>query len=109
MRISILLAVICAASVTADQRPPTASSACTTSTTECTEWVTIGAGPARSMIYTSYPLDRRNERIRRALIMVHGTNRNADHYFATAIAAAFLAGALDDTVVIAPRIASSDR
>ena len=36
--------------------------------------------------------------------MVHGTNRNADRYFATATAAAFLAGALDDTVVIAPRI-----
>ena len=36
--------------------------------------------------------------------MVHGTNRNADHYFDTAKAAAFLAGALDDAVVIAPRI-----
>ena len=36
--------------------------------------------------------------------MVHGTNRNADHYFDTAKAAAFLAGAIDDTVVIAPRI-----
>jgi pimeloyl-ACP methyl ester carboxylesterase len=38
--------------------------------------------------------------------MVHGTNRNADHYFSTATAAAFLAGAIDDTVVISPRIAS---
>ena len=47
---------------------------------------------------------RRNDHIRRALIMVHGTNRNADHYFATAVAAAFLAGAVDDTVVIAPHI-----
>jgi pimeloyl-ACP methyl ester carboxylesterase len=62
------------------------------------------------MIYTSYPLDRRNERIRRALIMVHGTNRNADHYFATAMAAAFLAGAVDDTVVVAPHlIACADK
>ena len=56
------------------------------------------------MIYRSYSLERRNDRIRRALIMVHGTNRNADHYFATAMAAAFLAGAVDDTVVIAPHI-----
>src|SRR5262249_13741676 len=40
-------------------------------------------------------------------IMVHGTNRNADHYFWTAVTAAFLAGALDDSVVIAPRIASA--
>jgi hypothetical protein len=40
--------------------------------------------------------------------MVHGTNRNADHYFQTAAAAAFLAAALDDAVVIAPRVASAD-
>jgi pimeloyl-ACP methyl ester carboxylesterase len=36
--------------------------------------------------------------------MVHGTNRNADHYFETATAAAFLAGALDNTIVISPHI-----
>ncbi len=59
------------------------------------------------MIYTSRPLDARNDAVRRALIMVHGTNRNADHYFSTAVAAAFLAGALDDAVVISPRIASA--
>jgi pimeloyl-ACP methyl ester carboxylesterase len=41
--------------------------------------------------------------------MVHGTNRNADHYFSTAVGAAFLADALHDTVVISPRIASHDR
>ena len=36
--------------------------------------------------------------------MVHGTNRNADRYFRTAMAAAFLAGAVNDTIVVAPRI-----
>src|SRR5262245_57310377 len=85
-----------------------ASGPCTASTQACTEWVQLGGGPSRSLIYTTYPLDKRNDRIRRALIMVHGTNRNADHYFQTATAAAFLAGALDDAVVIAPRIASAD-
>jgi pimeloyl-ACP methyl ester carboxylesterase len=39
--------------------------------------------------------------------MVHGTNRNADHYFSTAVSSAFLAGALDDSIVISPRIASA--
>jgi len=39
--------------------------------------------------------------------MVHGADRDADNYFRTALAAAFLAGALDDTVVISPRFASS--
>lgn len=92
------------ASASGVQRGPAAVSACTTSTPACTEWVTLAGGPARSMIYRSYSLDARNDRIRRALIMVHGTNRNADHYFATAMSAAFLAGALDDTVVIAPHI-----
>jgi pimeloyl-ACP methyl ester carboxylesterase len=56
------------------------------------------------MVYASYPLNVRNDAIRRALIMVHGTNRNADHYFDTAMAATFLAGALDDTIVVAPHL-----
>jgi pimeloyl-ACP methyl ester carboxylesterase len=59
------------------------------------------------MIYRTHSLDARNEAIRRALVMVHGANRNADHYFSTATAAAFLAGAIDDTAVIAPRLASA--
>jgi pimeloyl-ACP methyl ester carboxylesterase len=84
-----------------------AGGACTTANADCTEWVALGGGPARSMIYRTRSLDVRNDNIRRALIMVHGTNRNADHYFATATAAAFLAGALDDSIVISPRIASA--
>src|SRR5689334_8298383 len=85
-----------------------ASGPCTTATQACTAWVQLSGGPARSLVYATYPLDRKNDRIRRALIMIHGTNRNADHYFQTATAAAFLAGALDDAIVIAPRIASAD-
>jgi pimeloyl-ACP methyl ester carboxylesterase len=77
---------------------------CSTATPGCTEWVALKGGPARSMIYRTYSLDVRNEGIRRALVMVHGTNRNADHYFTTATGAAFLAGALEDTVVISPRL-----
>ena len=62
------------------------------------------------MIYRSYSLDAANPRITRALVMVHGTGRNADHYFLTAMSAAFLAGSLDDTVVIAPHmIDATDR
>jgi pimeloyl-ACP methyl ester carboxylesterase len=62
------------------------------------------------MVYSSYSLDTPNPVVTRALIMVHGTNRNADHYFETALSAAFLAGALDNTVVIAPHlIASPDK
>ena len=81
---------------------------CTTPNSACTEWVNLGGGPARSLIYRTYPLQAKNENIVRALIMVHGAGRDADSYFRTAVAAAFLGEALDDTIVIAPRFASND-
>lgn len=88
---------------------PAASYGAACLTTEgCTEWVRLGSGPARSLVYRTYSLDAKNEQITRALIMVHGAGRDADNYFRTAVAAAFLAGALEDTVVIAPRFASND-
>jgi pimeloyl-ACP methyl ester carboxylesterase len=106
MRTSLLIAGVLAASF-GQNRPADTVRACTTATAACTGWVALGSGSARSMVYRTHSLDTPNEHIRRALIMVHGTNRNADHYFSTAVAAAFLAGALDDTVVISPRIASA--
>jgi pimeloyl-ACP methyl ester carboxylesterase len=78
-------------------------------TPDCTEWVVLNPAPARSLIFRTHPLEIRNEAITRALIMVHGQGRNADDYFRTAVAAGFLAGRLDDTVIIAPKIASNDR
>src|SRR5262245_13078278 len=81
---------------------------CTTATSGCTEFVSLGAGGIRSLIYRSHPLEAKNEQITRALVMVHGAGRAADNYFRTAVAAAFLGGALDDTIVIAPRFASND-
>ena len=59
------------------------------------------------MIYRTYSPDVPNPQIARALIVIHGVGRDADNYFRTALAAAFLGGALDDTIVIAPRVASS--
>jgi len=106
MRTAALVAAGVFSLVQSQGRSP-APPACTTATAACTEWVTLGSRGARSLIYRSRSLDVRDDNVRRALIMVHGTNRNADHYFSTALSAAFLAGALDDTVVISPRIASS--
>jgi pimeloyl-ACP methyl ester carboxylesterase len=106
MRIPIVLATAVLTGGFA-QQSPSSGAACTTAAPACTEWVALGSGPARSLIYRTYSLDARNDAIRRAMIMVHGTNRNADHYFSTATAAAFLAGAVADTVVISPRIASA--
>jgi len=80
---------------------------CTTATSACTEWVSLGGGPWRSMIYRTHSLNEKNDKITRALIVVHGVGRDADNYFRTSLAAAFLAGALDDTIVIVPRFASN--
>jgi len=79
---------------------------CTRATTVCQEWITYSGGPARSLVYTTYRLDKPNPKITRALIMVHGAGRNPDHYFETATAAGFLANALGNTVIIAPRFAA---
>src|SRR3954452_4329560 len=88
--------------------PMSAFAAACVTPTGCNEWVTFNGGPARSMIYRTYPLTEKNENIRRAFILVHGAGRDADNYFRTATAAAFLAGALDDTIVISPRFASNN-
>jgi hypothetical protein len=89
--------------------PATASAApCTMPAGACAEWITLGGGPARSLVYRSYPLNVRNDRVRRALVIVHGSDRDAQGYFEIGIAAARLAGALDDTLVISPRFASRD-
>ena len=106
--LSILAAATVVASAPLARRAPVAP--CTTPTPACEQWVTLGGGPARSMVYSSYSLDAPNPSITRALVMVHGTGRNADHYFATSMGAAFLAGAVENTIVIAPHlIASRDK
>ncbi len=43
---------------------------CTAEPGACTERVTLGGGPAGSLIYRSYPLDVHNERITPVLAMV---------------------------------------
>ena len=80
---------------------------CTTATPDCTEWVKLGSGAGRSLVYRSYSLSEKNEGIRRAVIVVHGQGRNADDYFRSMMAAAFLAGSLDTTLVVSPRFASN--
>jgi hypothetical protein len=98
-RTGILLLLLSAAACAAQP--------CTAAKPECTEWIVYGDGPARSLIYRTHSLDAPDPAVTRALIVVHGMNRDADNYFANAAAAAFLAGALEDAVVIAPRFASS--
>ena len=83
-----------------------AHAACTTATAACLEPVAVGDG--RAFVYRTHALETRNEAITRALVMVHGQGRNADGYFRSAVAAGFLAGALEDAVIVAPRFASNE-
>jgi len=85
-----------------------ATAPCTQATAACTEWIVLKGGPSRSLVYRTYPLDKRNDAITRVLVMVHGAGRDADNYFRNALGAAFLGDALENTLVIAPRMASND-
>ncbi len=107
MRFSTLIVAALLAVLAVVGRASASDAPCTAAPGACTEWVTVGGGPARALIYRSYSLDVRNEHITRLLVMVHGKNRDADHYYSTAMAAAFLAHAMADTVVVAPFMASS--
>ena len=80
---------------------------CTTASADCTEWITPTAQQSRMLIYRNFPLDTKNDNITRALVFVHGINRDGDNHFRTALAAAFLADGLNNTVIVAPRFASN--
>src|SRR5262245_47633472 len=103
MRALFLLAVAALAATAVSAQTP-----CTKAVTACERWITFGSGPARTKVYGTYPLDAVNPRVTRALVMVHGAGRNADHYFETSTAAGFLAGALDNTIILAPRFAAGN-
>jgi pimeloyl-ACP methyl ester carboxylesterase len=107
--LAILMLSLSASCYARERASASGTQPCASAIPACSEWVKLGAGPDRSMVYRTYSLSIRNPAVHRALIMVHGTNRNADHYFTTATGAAFLAGALNDTVVIAPSFLSADR
>src|SRR5690348_17869889 len=83
-------------------------SPCLTAGPACSEWVVLGGGPARSLVYRTFPLDKRNDAITRIVVSVHGASRDADNYFRSTVAAGFLADALENTLIIAPRLASND-
>lgn len=109
MRKALIICIALSASVaTSAQSQVAPVTQCVKAISECERWVTFGSGPARSMIYSTHSLDTPHTEVIRALIMVHGANRNADHYFETATAAGFLAGALQNTIIIAPRFAAGN-
>src|SRR3954451_23382364 len=84
-----------------------AATPCLSTSENCTEWIALH-GSSRSLVYRTYPLEIRNDNVKRAFVMVHGAGRDADNYYRTSLAAGFLGGALDDTIIVALRLASND-
>lgn len=80
---------------------------CAVAKPDCVEWVKPASQAAQVQVYRTYSLESRNEKVTRAFVFVHGILRDADNHFRTALAGAFLAGALDDTVIVVPRFASN--
>jgi hypothetical protein len=68
----------------------------------------VGPEGRWTLVYRSHPLKEKNARIEEAFVLVHGQGRNADDYFRTAMAAGFLAGALERAIIVSPRFASND-
>src|SRR6476659_4201926 len=80
---------------------------CTSTALDCTEWIKPAGQSLRILVYRTHSFETRNENITRAFVFVHGILRDADNHFRTALAAAFLDDALDDTMIVAPRFASN--
>ena len=61
---------------------------CRTATPDCTEKLPLGEDQKFALIYRSYPLEQRNDKVQRAMIIIHGAGRNANDYFSTGMASA---------------------
>jgi pimeloyl-ACP methyl ester carboxylesterase len=102
------LVALCSACAFANAaRAQAVAAPCISATATCSEWIAIEGQPQRLQVYRSYPLDVRNDGVQRALVMVHGGLRLAADQFTNELAAAFIDGALGDTVLVAPRFASN--
>src|SRR5689334_7580940 len=105
---TLLALSLAAATAGAAPTPQPPATPCLTADATCSEWIVLGGGPSRSLVYRTYPLDKRNDAITRVLVSIHGAGRDADNYFKSTLAAGFLANALENTLIIAPRMASND-
>ena len=81
---------------------------CVTSPKSCTEFVGVGGGAGRLLVYRTRPLTTPNDTVTRALVVVHGAERAARWEFRSALAAAFLAGDVESTLIVVPRFETND-
>jgi pimeloyl-ACP methyl ester carboxylesterase len=77
-----------------------------TDSTGCNETITMPGG-ARFEVYANYPMAG-SAAVTQAVIVVHGTNRNADGYYEHMMAAAVKARVTDHVMVVAPHFEIDD-
>jgi len=88
--------------------PTIADAQCVTRPSTCTEFVSVGPGSGRILVYRNRSLTARNDTVTRALIVVHGAGGPARWEFRNALASAFLTGNLETSVIVAPHFATND-
>lgn len=84
-----------------------AAASCTNPDGSCTEWLAVE--PDQSvLVHRTHALDAPAPELVRAVLVVHGTNSDADNYFSRMIRAADEDGATGQTLIIAPLFRHSD-
>jgi len=75
---------------------------CISPTDSCSFHFAVGAEQNSAIGFTTHPLNEKNGKIEKAVIVIHGTNRTAGHYFETMAGVANSHKLLDKIMVIAP-------
>lgn len=65
--------------------------------------MTLAVDNQQLTLYVTAPLDQPQPDIRRAIVVIHGTDGNADSYFRAMTKAAAMAGQTATTLIVAPR------
>ena len=87
--------------------PPARPVPCTFANSTCAERVEIASGLFLP-VFSTHLLSEGHPGVTRALVVVHGNNRNADTYFESGFMAAAEAGFGPTTVVVAPHYQTDD-
>lgn len=80
---------------------------CLSGTALCAERVSLGSS-LYLPVHSTHLLETGNASVTRAIIVVHGSDRNGNDYFERTIAPANAMGLLEETLVVAPTFQTSD-
>ncbi len=96
-----LAALACGGDSPTAPNAPDTGGPCVVPAAPCAERLEIRSGEFLPLFRT-HALSAGDPEVTRAVIVIHGTNRDADNYFETMVMAARQAGVLERTVVVSP-------